>query len=201
MSADALPARRPPAGVVALGILHVVFASLYLALVTCGGLLHLTGAARAATPGHAELQARAEQYLRQQYPLLMALDPVLQALYVGLAVVLVVAGTGLLKLRPWARRASLAFAVVFLGALAWTLVTTAFFFAPALNVFLAGEAARDPGFAALAPQTSVWGVVVVHAVLMAYPVAVLVVLLRPAAREAFAPTGGLRAASGGDERH
>jgi hypothetical protein len=192
MSEFAYPARNRPTAVLVLGILHIVFGSLYLLLATCGGLLLLAGADKMTPKDQTELQARAQEHLRQEYPLLTALGPALQVLNVALAAVLVVAGAGLLNMRPWARRASLGYAFTHLAVLAWTLVTSVLYTLPALNAFLEDEAARNPKAASLASLMRA-GMPVgigVNAVLMAYPVVVLVTLLRPSVRAAFAAPEG-----------
>jgi hypothetical protein len=192
--------RRRPTAVLVLAILHLVGGGLGLVLALCSGAFLLAtdgGASPLFSPGpnpppqvrsQQEYQKRLAQHMAQEVPFQKPLSYANVALDVVLDVLLVAAGVGLLSLRPWARTASMAYAVLSLLLKAVGVVALAFTW-PVMTEFTRQEAQRDPNLAMVASLQPVilFTSAATLVVLAAYPVAVLIVLTRPSVVAAFRP--------------
>ncbi len=105
-----------------------------------------------------------------------------------MAVVLIVSGFGLLRLRPWGRRAALAFAVYAIPAV---IASNAYFytvFRPAMAAWVEDFRQRmPPGTPVMDPGTPSVLRAVFPCIVIAYAVALLVVLFLPRIAAAFRP--------------
>jgi hypothetical protein len=180
------PARRRPASVLVLAILHLVGGGISFLLSLCCGvaalLLILNPNAVGSTP-EVKIGVDLVRYLEQNLPSFRVVNIITLAVGLGLDLVLILAGVGLLRLRPWARKASLVYA-----PLSIVLRLFSFFYAfllvePVQREYFQGLAARTP---ALSSGQFGQGLVLYLSLLfLTYPVVVMWILTRPTIKAAF----------------
>src|SRR5262249_39013639 len=128
--------------------------------------------AGAKMPFPPDLAARQQRFLDQAIPYYPAVQVAQAAPWGVLAAMLVVAGVGLLRMRPWGRKLSLAFGI---GAIVYQLAALVFmlgFMIPAMNDFYAQMQQEFPqaGFIFAASRVGVWASLLSVPLTLAYPV-------------------------------
>jgi hypothetical protein len=197
---------KRPTGVTVIAILHLVFGGLGLLGMLClGGLalffVAIVSNAPPNDPAMRDLKEIGAIYQRNVPGLVPYL---LVTLVTGLIfdTLLVVAGLGLLKLRNWARSASIFYAIV---SLFLAIASAGYSFAvfnPGIDKAQAelekfmlkktqgpgkrpGMPMGGPGASSSNPMANAVGTIFGTAIGLAYPIAILLVLFQPAVREAF----------------
>jgi hypothetical protein len=182
-----MPRKRPTA-VLVIAIFHFIFAA-------CGGIsgvMQLSGAAAglgkmggAGDPKAAKMQEDMERAIAAKFPAHKTFEKVEAGVALLIAILLLVAGIGLLNMQPWGRGLSILYAVL---AIANTLVNMFIIFAyvnPATQAALK-EIPNMPPEMASAMQV---GTVIVFAGLgclgLLYPIIVLIIMLLPNVSRAF----------------
>jgi hypothetical protein len=183
--------------VLVIAILHLIGGSLGLMGALCGGGFELAGGQKLFT-GMGGPQAAAQEKL--QTGLAAAVEkhaPAYTPIHAGqyavsmlTAVMMIAAGIGLLKMRPWARSLSIAYAVLSILSTVFFLIYGLAYVLPAMLAFLR-DAAADPAFAALPPGTlagaegGAYAGIITPPLFIIYPIAVLVIMLLPSTVAAF----------------
>ncbi len=185
-----------PKAVLVIAILNFVFGGLWLLYLTCVGIVVSLFAVIAKNmPPPPPGQPNPMEVLR----VFEAVPGYIQVLIVAgvsavlIHVVLIVAGFGLLKMRPWGRWASVAYAVVMIvGVIAFTTYTIVFV-NPAVIAW-AEDFNRKMGAAAPPqnPTANTFSSAGSSLVYIAYPIALLIVLFMPSVSAAFAGRPGRR---------
>ena len=106
--------RRRPPGLTTMGVLNIVFGSLFLLCSLCNGgqLMMNTAAANRGPRGFLrEPGAEMLEALKAEIPGYMAIEVSRHLLHLGLAILLLTAGIGLLNMQRWARVGSIIYAV------------------------------------------------------------------------------------------
>jgi hypothetical protein len=185
-----------PTSVLVLAILNLILGGTGLVYSICGGLGLVLAAlwlpTLPKTPGQPTQPGMfdAYQYVQQRVPSYYAFTGTSLGVSLAGQIVLLVSGVGLLKMRRWARTASLLYASV---AVFMALVSLPYMMGlvnPAMAEFY-GEAAKGPGMAiyslfsdpmVLSVMTTLGSVVG-----LIYPVTLLIILNRPRIKAAFVP--------------
>jgi hypothetical protein len=196
--------RYRPTSVLVLAILHLVGGGLGLLGGICGGAFLLIRANQTASvappppgpgalPNQADIEARQEAFLDRTIPAYQLQKWGGMAFDLLLSVLLITAGLGLLWMQPWARYLSLVYAVLSILFHIYYTVYQVGFYIPALNTFLDQELAR---FGAAGGGAFITGMkagmyfgALVSAMVIAYPIVVLCLLLRPSMNVAFSAEG------------
>jgi hypothetical protein len=188
-------ARKRPAAVVVLAVLHFVFGTLGLCCGTCGGTMtllpwpHIEAALEGKDEPDPETVAEEEKevrFFRERLPHKAAVEYGLIPFDVLLPLALLAAGVGLLRLRPWGRWLSLACAVLaLLQGVVYAVYNFGFYFPVQKEYWQLTE----PDTIGSAPGLLMAQgfVVLASAFFFAYPVAILIVLTRPGVAAAFRP--------------
>jgi hypothetical protein len=189
--------RKRPTAVLVMAILNMVFGGMGLACSLCLGFsiaflaIMFNQPDFAKEPGMRDLKDMVESMNREipwMFPYLIG-NAVLDLV---LAIVLLVAGIGLLKMRPWARITSIVYAVVRIATQIGGVVFTYGFINPAAERwqqnFLArhGHMQADAGPFGNNPLVQGAMGVVSIAMAVAYAIALLIVMFLPQVRAAFA---------------
>lgn len=199
--------RERPTAVLVMAILNMVFGGLGVVCGVCGvaGLMFLLSLPTSSLMANVPPQDRAAMASAfaplEQFKTFMIGNMVLSII---MAVVLVVAGIGLLKMQPWARWASIFYAVVtIISALAGVYINSAYI-NPAMEKWQRDMVQKQGQAGAPAPNqqmsnmaSSIGGAVVS----MAYSIALLVVMFLPSVTAAFAgrrPSDGMAPDPGAD---
>jgi hypothetical protein len=184
--------RRPPAPVTVLGILHLVGGGLGLLSGICGGLYQLASSASGGSPfGLAAAQQGAAGVVMkaiENVPGQKAVTAVQLVVDLALSVMLVVAGIGLLRMRPWARSLSLVYAPLSILFHIFSLVWALGFVMPVVQEVVAAELAKNPppqDAAALMGARIGMIAGLLGQVTVIYPIVVLCILLSPSVAAAF----------------
>ncbi|MCS6852150.1 MAG: hypothetical protein NZ700_13390 [Gemmataceae bacterium] len=187
--------RKRPGVVVVMAILNLVFGVLGLIGGICGGgLIVLILGGFSAMAKEMDPQERAE--LTELISLFDQWSPLLLGqitLGLVLSVVLLVAGIGLLMMRPWGRWLSIFYAVAAIGLSVVGLVVTLTIVNPAVEKLQAemmrreGRLEQHKGFAGVQRVTNIMSAVTGSLCSMVYAVVLLVVMLLPSVSAAFAP--------------
>jgi hypothetical protein len=191
-----MPQKRPVA-VVVIAVLQLVFGAIGL----CGSAVQLTGAQNALTtatqvnppPGQPSPPTAQdiENYLEKKVPNYHTLTLADGVVDLVLSVLMVASGIGLLQLRSWGRLLAVVYAVLSILA---KVAGTAFAFAlvvPAMSDFareLEATRGKEAALMGQVMQISIIAAAVFGAVLVVYPILVLIVLSRRSVRAAFAGT-------------
>lgn len=192
--------RQPTTAILVIAILHLVGGSIGLlgSLCGCGGLLMAdslssimsTPPTLPARPGQSQPipappgAKEVMQYMKENVPGYLPFTIASICLSFLLDLMLISGGIGLLKMQPWARWLSLAYAPIsilmhvgsFIYQLVWVM--------PVTQALYAKTAAAMPGFGSLMTFSTGIGVVAALLIVM-YPIAVLIVLLLPSTAAAF----------------
>jgi hypothetical protein len=189
--------RSRPTIVTIIAILHFLIGGLGLCCETCGGLIFLAGGEKlipqpddAESKKAQELEKNREEasnkILDQKAPWHKTSTVALEVATVGLCLVLVIAGFGLLGLKPWGRWMSVGYAIVSLAVSIFILYYTFSYGIPAQQ-----EAARQfPADNAEDRQMDEMGLKfarVLPFVFLVYPIVVLIAMFLPNVSQAFQP--------------
>ncbi len=186
--------RRRPASITVLGVLHLIGGGLGLLLLLCGAVALLAGVTTMGSPfgGAASGQQGPEVEVTkamQNIPGYQAVTVAQTVVDLALDVMLLTAGIGLLKLRPWARSLSLVYAVLSILLHIFTLIWSLGFVMPAmeeaiLKAMALAPRGAPPGAAAAMRVILIVGLVIGQ-IFAIYPIVVLFILLSPSVRAAF----------------
>jgi hypothetical protein len=184
-----MPPKRP-AAVVVLAVLQVVFAALGM----CNTAFQVSGldiqlASLTATPGQAS-EADLLAYWREHVPGERAVELAEAVSDAVLAVLMVAGAVGMLRLRAWGWYLTLAYAVLDILAIAAEAVFNFGARLPALTEFMRGIPPSPPGgpdaqTLALFAQLTHVGTFAVTALVVVYPILVLIIVTRRRVRAAF----------------
>ncbi len=177
---------KRPAAVLVIAILHFLVA----AWMTCGGIGQLTGAANALgkmgnDPESERLERQMEQAVERSFPAFKMYEKAEAVAGLLLAVVLVVAGVGLILMRAWARVLSYVYALAaILNVIAGSVINIVFVLPPMRASI---REMRDlPQQALQVMDVTVTLIVfIVPLIGLIYPVAVLIVMSLSGVRRAF----------------
>ncbi|HTU90699.1 MAG TPA: hypothetical protein VMF69_11540 [Gemmataceae bacterium] len=190
--------RQPPTAVLVIAILHLIGGGLGLfsSICSCGSLL-MVGSISSFMPAPPTLPARPGQpplpnfndlmkQMNDSIPGYRAFAIVALALSFLLDIMLISGGIGLLKMQPWARWLSLAYAPISILVRIGTAVYQLIWVIPATQALYAKFTATTPmpGFGFIMTISSGIGVFV-NLLFIIYPIAVLIVLLLPSTAAAF----------------
>ncbi len=195
-----------PTSVLVLAIFHFILGGLGL----LGGLFGLgsavivyaqsptsappPAAVRPAGPGGMTVAAQ-NQFLNARLPYWKEIGILFNLIDSAISVLMIAAGVGLVRMRPWGRTCSFVYGGVSIVSQVGRLVYTAGFFLPAMSDFyesLTGPASGlPPGFGTIMKYALIGGVAV-SLLGFVYPIIVLVLLSRRSVRAAFSgvPVGG-----------
>lgn len=196
-----MPAKRPTA-VLVMAILNMVFGGLALACSLCVGIGIAFVAVAISQPNAAhdpKIRDVKDMFesMNREIPLLMPYLIGNMVFDVIMAIALVVAGIGLLKMRPWARLTSIVYAVLKIAAQVGGLVFTYAYLNPATERwqqnFLArhGQVQAQPGPFGNNPLVQGVAGLIGTVFAIAYAVALLIVMFLPHIRAAFAGRGAV----------
>jgi hypothetical protein len=194
-----LPPPRPTS-VLVIAIIHLVFGGFGLLSGVCGGIVQAVGPMNVVPqpppppPGAkvpsfpTDLGPRMQRYIEAECPVYNTYVTTQLSLGLILSVMLVVAGIGLLWMRPWSRRLSFAYSI---GSIVFQLVGFAYtitFLIPAMNSFYDQIGKEYPSFAPFLTfsRVGVWFSAAAAPIGLAYPIVVWVLLRRPKVVAAFA---------------
>jgi hypothetical protein len=174
-----LPPRKPSGGVVALGIISIIYSSTFY---FCCGFSSI------AAPFFAFQQYAQKQGLPDFQPpgAVQAYSLINGAIYIMLGILLIIGGIGLLRLRPWGRSLSISTAV---ALIVWAVI------ALAINLFLAYPAQTDMMGDEFTPEQRMI-VLAIAGILGAifqvvYPIVLLICLNLKQIKRQFEPEAGL----------
>jgi hypothetical protein len=186
-----------PTAVVVIAILELVGGGLGLAQGLCGLALASGGGSQMFT-GLGGQQGKVQQDLPQRMEKEFAAKvPGYQVAKYGalavailLSILMLIAGAGLLAMKPWARSLSIVYALLSIANHIFSLVYAFAFTIPAANEFFR-EAAADKEVAQFASlmQAMLPVSTIVAAVFVAFPITVLIVMLLPSVAAAFRGKG------------
>lgn len=196
-------ARYRPQAVLVIAILHLVGGGLGLVSGICGGAMQLSGAGQSFTgftppaqPGQKQPMSQAEMTKKMEEALERAVPGYKIAQYfelgsnVVLSSMMVAAGIGLLSMRSWARTLSIVYAILSILNHIWAVVWGVVFMMPGMNAM---TAVMEEGMGPNAPKgmmstiMTAGGIlgVVFSALVTIYPIAVLIIMMRPHVVAAF----------------
>jgi hypothetical protein len=194
--------QQRPTGAVVIAVLHIIGGTLLLLSSLCTGAAQLAGGQKAFMPSAGTAQSKQQQDLTERMEKHLAdKAPGYQAIQYGqiglsfvIAIILLAAGIGLLKMQSWARLLSILYAIVSILNHLFTIVYSFVFTIPALQEFVQAEKARDPANAFMYSAMESGGMigVLVASVFILYPILVLIVMLWPGMGEAFRNFGAAR---------
>jgi hypothetical protein len=179
--------KKVPAGVIVIAVFHFIFSACGIG----GGILQLSGAAKGlqqlgaqGNPKQAELQDKMMRAMNNVpgYHELEVASGIISSIF---GLLLVICGIGLLKLQPWARYGSIAYAVL---AILWQLFSIVFTFAfimPGINKAIEEAAGGNRQLAQAMSIGGATGGAIGGMCGMIYPIAVIIVMLLPGVARAF----------------
>jgi hypothetical protein len=189
-----------PTSVTVIAILHLVFGGFGCLFGLCGVVMQAAGpmnfipkpppppAGAKAPPFPADLGPRMQQHLEAEIPFYNTILLTQLVLGLFLSIMLVIAGIGLLSMRPWSRRLSLVYAIGSIVLQLAGLVFMVLFTLPAMANFFP-QIERE--FPAIPPpvvaisRLAMWAGPIFAPVGFVYPIVVLVLLTRTKVRVAF----------------
>jgi hypothetical protein len=184
--------QRIPAAVVVVAIFHFLFGGLGLLTSVGRGVFLLAAGGDmpsfSFTPEMKEQMEITQRLLHERAPFLKVYH--VETFLVGLVIslVLIAAGVGLLRLRPWARLLSLVYAPLSIAqTLLWVYVTLAYV-NPATQDAVRQTHFQSPQQAQVAQATASMPIrflILVALLQLAYPAAVVIILLLPSVAAAF----------------
>jgi hypothetical protein len=182
---------RRPTSVTVIAVLHLVFGGFGLIGGLCGLIVVAIGSTTlipqppapppgANVPFPPDINVRLDRFLKQELPFHQTITLVQTALGLVLSSVLVVAGIGLLAMRPRARRLSLVYSAVSIAFQLASLFYAILFVMPAMSSFYEQLVREFPAAAPLLTfsRMGVWVGVVFAPLAIAYPIVVFVLLTR-----------------------
>jgi hypothetical protein len=190
-----MPRKRPTA-VLVVAILGLIGGSLDL-LVTLFTAFQLAGGTTgfampgAAQPGGAkgpqELANRMTKQLEEAVPAQKIITPVTLGVSLVLDLLLLAGGIGLLNMKRWGRSAYLVYAPLSIISRLFGVVFELVFVVPAMSAIVQQEVQRDPNLRAIGSVMEMGLVVglLLGSLFIAFPIVVLIILLRPSIAAAF----------------
>jgi hypothetical protein len=189
--------RERPGSVLVMAILQIVFGVIALLLNICGGGFQLAGGNKLLMPAGNPQAAQQQQFqddleklMREKVPQYDLMQYGELALGLVAAVVMIVSGVGLLKVRRWGRWLAIGYACYSIAHTVLSFIFALVFTVPAMREFIAQESQKPNLPPAQAMALNMMGTTAAIAayaplVLLAYPVVLLVVMFLPSVREAF----------------
>jgi hypothetical protein len=183
-----VPQRKASGGVVALGVINIIYAILFRFCCGVGSLAFSLAVSSlpALLPAMPDMQGRESAFfdMFQSGPM-RAYSVISMLVMLILGIGLLVGGIGLLKLKPWGRSLSLGVAV---AEIVWII------FSFAINIFFVYPRAAEM-MAEQSPQSSQMAMNVVAGTVgvlfaLVYPIVLLVCLNLTSVKEQFQPTAG-----------
>jgi len=186
--------KKVPTAVLVIAILHFVGGGLGLVGSLCG--LAMQGANRTfagfgGQPGQADVQEKVEKTLGQKIPAYKSIQIGSLVVNLVLSLLMIAGGIGLLQLMTWGRSLSIVYAFLSIANHAFTVVYSFAFTLPATQALFRELAAQDAKAEPMVTmmQAVVTAGVVIGALFVAYPIAVLVIMFRPSTVRAFEKAG------------
>ena len=191
-------AERRPTAVLVLAILNIVIGSLFTILALCSGLSLLLAPLLARVIPFPPGQPNPLLEMQDVYRSIPGFVPVMSAymtLWLLTSVLLILGGVGMLKMRPWGRKASLIYAVYTLAATVANTAYTVVLVNPPMQKYtekmladVAKQGAPNPlaNNFMMSGAASTIGAIVSMLFYCAYPVVLLVVLNQRQVKAAFA---------------
>ncbi|HEV3236893.1 MAG TPA: hypothetical protein VGZ25_07885 [Gemmataceae bacterium] len=184
--------RARPAIIMVFAILHLVFGGLGIFIDICSGITQASGGAKVFTVGNNPQQVEQQQTIQttieDRLPAYKAYMYGSLAVSFFLSTSLLVAGIGLLSMKPWARILSLVYAFVSLLEKIVRVIYSVMFLLPVYDEILTklAEDRNQPFLATGMKFGLILGVAMIF-VTMIYPLAVLIAMLTSTARKAMQP--------------
>jgi hypothetical protein len=190
---------RRPASIQVIGILHLVFGGFGLLGGLCAGVTQAIGPANfmptmppppagaQAPPIPLDMAPRLQRFLDAEIPFYTGTLLIQTILGLVLSVMLIVAGIGLLFVKPWSRKLSLVYAISSVLFQLAGMVFTIAFVLPATNKFYLQLEQEFPRVGPLFAfsRASMWAGMVFVPLGLVYPIVVFVLLTRRKVIEAF----------------
>jgi hypothetical protein len=169
---------RRPGSVTTMGVLNLVFGSLFLLVCFCDGVLLVAS----RDPDNMMLW----EEMKDQVPGFVAVRVGGLLLHILLFILLIVAGIGLLNMAAWGRALSIVYAVASILLEIAMLIYQLAFINPVMNRFVGqfGGGGPDIGGVMMIVLTVV--TVIIYALVILYAVLLLIMMLTPTVAEAFA---------------
>jgi hypothetical protein len=191
-----------PTAVFVVAILQFVFGGLSLVLDLCGGAMQaggpgMFGGGGAQAQMQAEMTFEMEKAMEKRLPNHKFIGACLLVLDLALCGMMIGGGVGLVQMRPWGRKITIAYALISLVMKVVNVAMAALVSAPATREVMgamAMQGRQPPGFGQmmdLMTSAMTWGPMC----LAIYPIVVLVIMLQPHVTEAFAAAAASGAAS------
>lgn len=186
--------RERPTSVLVIAILHLIGGSLGLMIFVCGAAFQLSGGQRwinsmAGPMGQKQQEQteRMEKAMQRHLPGNNAVGYADVTLNGILSLMMVAAGIGLLAIHSWARLLSIVYALLSILHKVFALLWGVLFAVPGMQRFFAEEGQRDPALAQMSAfmGPSMYAGLVFGFLFIIYPIAVLVIMLKPSTRAAF----------------
>jgi hypothetical protein len=207
-----MPVSKRPGAVTAIAVLHFVFGGLDIASALCIGVGSILFASMMSSmppppPGQPDIKEMFRVIDRNspeaKWYLIGAL---VEALLAG--ILMITAGVGLLKMRYWGRNLTMIYAVM---SILWTLCSTVYLvgmFNPGMQKAMKelekqeeeqqkkrppGSPAPPPAFGGMSqgnPTANAISTIIQQAIYLAYPAAVLIIMMLKSVRRAFAVANG-----------
>jgi hypothetical protein len=189
--------RQMPTSVQVIAILHLVYGGLAISLGLCNGALQASGGVNnfrpPAPPPGAKVQLppdvgpRMQRFFEDSIPFYNGIQITYLALWFVLSAVLVVAGIGLLGMRPWSRKLSLGYGFSSIAFQLANFIYLIAFVISAANDFYRQMEQEFPNMPLLAVARTTTMVTFAFQLLgLIYPIVVLVLLTRRGVVAAFA---------------
>jgi hypothetical protein len=182
-----------PTVVLVFAVLNIVFGSLGLLIAGCGGVLQLfvnrLAASDTARAGVLKDMVDVSEKMKAQVPAYTLVSMISVAVLLGLTILMIVGGIGLLRMKPWARRATILWAcLLIIYEFAQTIYQVTLAIPVQMRLqheLMARQGGKGPdlsfGSTFAAVITGVIGLIVVG-----YAASFLIVLFLPTVRAAFA---------------
>src|SRR5437660_756916 len=186
-------ARPRPTSVTVMGILNIIFGSLFLLCYLCNGVsLIMQSSNRGGGFGGAnDPGVELMNQMQAEIPGFMAYQVGSSLLHLTLSILLLTSGIGLLNMQRWARAGSIVYAVVTILVEIGALIYQLAFINPVMNRVLEDILRRQrvgpgggPPISGLITIINVV-TVIVQILLMVYAIVLLIMMLRPSAAAAF----------------
>jgi hypothetical protein len=172
-----------------MGILNIVFGSIFLLCYVCSGLSLVTnaGAGGGGGFGGGMDQAAMWNFMTNEVPGYVAFSAGNVLLNLLASILLLTSGIGLLNMRSWARVGSIVYSILTILMQIAALVYQLAFVNPAMTRFFREFAGRG-GLPDMSPFMTIITVisVIVYVILMIYGIILLIVMLNPRVSAAFA---------------
>ena len=187
--------QKKPVSVVVIAVLQIVFG----ALGACGALTTLSGLQQslqslnqqpqANAPGQPKIsQQDVQKKFEEKIPHFDVIQKGEAAVNLVVSLIMLASGIGLLKLQQWGRMLAILYGILSIALHLWAVVFAFAFVMPAFTELtneMTAQFGKDAALFAQIIQYSVMAAFVIGALLVIYPIIVLLIMLRPAVRAAF----------------